>query len=247
MGEDRVSDFIKEEDLRKHFVKVFDERTILAVHKLAKRGFIDHLEYLVSEGKEASVFRAVDKNGNFVAVKIYKIETSNFRKMQDYLTGDPRFGGISNDKRSVVFAWTKKEYKNLEIATKAKLDVPLPIASFENCLVMEYIGENGDAAKKMKDNRPENVEKAYETLVNFIAVLYKANLVHSDLSEYNILNDKGRVVVIDIGQAVSRNHPKAKEFFERDLENVAKYFRRLGMKKSYEEIYADVKGKLGGK
>ena len=49
--------------------------------------------------------------------------------------------------------------------------------------------------------------------------------------------------MIDVGQAVLTTHPKAEEFFERDLKNVAKYFSKKGLKKSMEEVKADVKAK----
>ncbi len=242
MNEERICDYIREENLKNHFLKVFDERTILAVHKLAKRGFFKELEFLISEGKEAVVFRARDENDNYVAVKVYKIETSTFRKMQDYLHGDPRFKGITNNKRAIVYAWTKKEYRNLEIAAKAGLSVPLPIGFFENCLVMEFIG-NGTAAKKLKEDKPKDAEKAYKEVIDFIAGLYTQGLVHADLSEYNILNDKTKIVIIDVGQAVSRAHPEAKKFFERDITNLSRYFTKIGLKKSYEEVLSDVKAR----
>ncbi|MCX8158217.1 MAG: serine protein kinase RIO [Candidatus Diapherotrites archaeon] len=244
MVEERLEKLIKEENLRKHFVKVFDEDTILAVHKLAQRGYFNHLEFVISEGKEAVVFRAVDNKGNYFAVKIYKIETSNFKKMYDYLIYDPRFQGISNDKKSVIFAWTKKEYKNLEIAIKANLKVPLPIAYFENCLVMEFIGKDGVFAKTIKEDKPKDPKNAYKQIIKFIAKLYENKLVHSDLSEYNILNHNEDMVVIDMGQAVSTYHPLAKEFFQRDLNNIVKFFSKLGVNKSYEEALQEIKEEI---
>jgi len=240
MDKERICNYIKEENLKNHFVKVFDERTILAVHKLAKKGFFKELEFMISEGKEAVVFRARNEENDYVAVKVYKIETSGFRKMQDYLHGDPRFTGITNNKRAIVYAWTKKEYRNLEVAANAGLNVPLPIGFYENCLVMEFIGKE-IASKKLKEDKPEDAEKAYSEVVDFIAGFYKQGLVHADLSEYNILNDRTRIVVIDIGQAVSRAHPEAKKFFERDITNLSRYFTKIGLKKSYEELLEDVK------
>jgi len=248
IAEEKLKDYIKEESLKNHFVKVFDENTILAVHKLAKRGFFKELEFLISEGKEAVVFRAVTNSGTFVAVKVYKIETSGFRRMQDYLEGDLRFKKVGSDKRSIVFAWTKKEYKNLEIAVKANLNVPFPIAFYENCLVMEFIGkkgkEKGEYSQRLKENPPKDPEKAYQELIKFIAGLYEQGLVHADLSEYNILNNEETMVVIDLGQAVTKSHSKAEEFFNRDIKNLSKYFAKLGVNKSEKQIKEEVKKEL---
>ena len=63
------------------------------------------------------------------------------------------------------------------------------------------------------------------------------------LSEYNILVDNGDFVLIDVGQAVLLSHPNAKEFFDRDIRNISKYFGKIGFKKTYDEVYADIKEK----
>jgi RIO kinase 1 len=55
----------------------------------------------------------------------------------------------------------------------------------------------------------------------------KAKLVHADLSEYNLLFWDGKVVVIDVGQSVPVDHPRAAEWFKRDLGNIAHFFHRL--------------------
>lgn len=249
--DERLNEYIKEESLKDHFSKVFDERTVLAVHWLAKRGYLDKLESVVSEGKEAVVFRGTDKNNRLVAVKIYKIETSSFRKMQDYLDGDQRFRGIAKNKKDVVYAWTKKEFKNLEIAANAGLSVPLPFAYRENCLVMEFIGKEKNCkiveVGQLRDNPPKDAEDAYWQVVSFIAGLYNAGLVHADLSEYNILNKDEKLVVIDIGQGVPKSHPMAEKFFERDLENLSRYFTKQGLSKSAAEMRIDVKKAAGTK
>ena len=71
--------------------------------------------------------------------------------------------------------------------------------------------------------------------------MFKAELIHADFSEYNLLNRNRELVLIDAGQAVLTTHPEAEAFFERDLRNVANYFSKKGLKKSMEEVKADVK------
>lgn len=240
--EETLRNYIKDEKLTKVFEKVFDENTILTVHKLATKGLFNVLEYVVSTGKEAHVFRAKDVNGNYRAVKIYKITTSNFKNMNSYLQGDIRFKKIRNEKRDIVFAWTRKEHNNLERANKAGVKVPLPIGFFENVLVMEFIGNDGEACRTLRETGCKDYGKLYKTIVDSIAKLVVgADLIHSDLSEYNILMRNDEPVIIDVGQAVLTSHPKAKGFFDRDIWNVASYFSKAGLKKSYEEVYADVK------
>ncbi|MBU0662206.1 MAG: serine protein kinase RIO [Candidatus Diapherotrites archaeon] len=240
-----LSSYIKEEDARRIFAQVFDARAIQAIHKLAMRGLFETLEFVISTGKEAHVFRAVDKAGNFRAVKIYKIETSDFKHMEKYVFGDERFADVKRAKRDLVYAWTKKEYKNLERARKADVRVPMPISFLDNVLVMEFIGdEKGEAAPTLKEKgrKVENVEKLHETVVDWFAKLYaKAEMVHADFSEYNILINDKELVLIDCGQGVLLNHPNAKEFFERDVRNMAHYLQKLKVETDYDALYAEIK------
>ena len=67
----------------------------------------------------------------------------------------------------------------------------------------------------------------------------KATLVHGDLSEYNILIDPNNMdpIIIDMGQSVTLEHPRADQFLRRDIENIIRYFRRYNIKVPSEEIY----------
>ena len=237
--------FVPKEEQRKTFAKVFDKGTINTLHKLSTKGYFDVLEFVVSTGKEAHVFRAVDSAGNHRAVKVYKIDTSNFNNMHAYLLGDRRFSKVKRKKRDIVFAWTKKEFRNLLLINEAGIACPMPVAFMNNVLVMEFIEvSEGDAAPSLKEVPPEDVEAAYSTCVDFLAkLLYKAELIHGDFSEYNILNRNNELVLIDAGQAVLTTHPEAENFFERDAANTAKYFSKLGLKKTTEEVKEDVKSK----
>ncbi len=234
---------IRHETDRKIFQHVFDAKTFSAIQTLANKGSFDVLEHIISTGKEAHVFAASDGAGNQRAVKIFKKETTDFKKMIDYIKGDPRFRDLRKDRNSVVLAWAKKEFKNLRMADEAGASVPLPIAMKENVIVMEFIGENGKASLPLKEARPSAAELAdyREQAIEFLARLYLAGLVHADLSEYNTLLRGKKLVVIDFAQALLLSHPKAKEFFERDVRNMANYFSKNGLETTFEGLYALVK------
>ncbi len=219
-----------DENEHRTFAKVFDYSTIHTVHSMAKQGHFDVLEFLISVGKEAHVFRAHDQNGEFRAVKIYKTDTSEFHHMTKYIEGDIRFGKMKKDKHQLVYTWTKKEFKNLELAARAGVRSPLPIAFKNNVLVMEFIGdENGNPSPPLQKKPAQNANAFFEEVLVQTARLYQAGLVHADLSEYNILNQNEKPVLIDVGQSVLLSHPSAAEFFERDIEHVVNYFRRKGV------------------
>jgi RIO kinase 1 len=209
-------------------------------------GWISAFGGPISTGKEANVYtalgdeRAAEALGEEtpeVAVKVYRINASDFRDMRDYLTGDPRFEGIGGKKSQVVLAWVRKEYANLKRAEKAGVRVPNPLAVERNVLVMEYIGtDEGGRAKRLAEVTVENPETAYHVVREYIRRLYTAGLVHGDLSEYNIVVEDGELVVIDLGQAVTVHHPNSRNFLERDCENVAAFFSRQGFDVTGDEL-----------
>jgi RIO kinase 1 len=225
--------------------EVFDRSTLMVVYELMNKGTIDEIHGVVRAGKESRVYWAKDKDGKELAVKIYLVISSEFRKgLVKYIEGDPRFKGVKHDTRSLIFAWAQKEFKNLELAGRARVRVPMPIAVKNNVLVMEFIGENGTCAPSLKERAPRSPERIYETLLTYMERLYrKAELVHGDLSEYNIMIWKGKAVLFDMSQAVPLVHPMADDLLHRDLTNLNKYFSRLGVKvPSVDECYRRVTG-----
>ena len=229
---------IKDADQLKVEGAVFDEATLAAIYKLVQDGHIEAFGGPVSTGKEASVFEALGGEGVDVAVKIYRIQASDFRRMREYLEGDPRFEGIGSDKSEVVIAWTRKEFANLKRAREAGVRVPEPIAVQRNVLVMEFLGVVGDRAKRLAEVHVENPQTAYEVVAEYARRLYRAGLVHGDLSEYNVVvTPEGELCVIDLGQAVTVHHPNAGEFLRRDCRNVANFFSRQGLDVTGDDLF----------
>ncbi|WP_136717699.1 serine/threonine-protein kinase Rio1 [Halorientalis salina] len=250
-------DRIKDADQFKVEASVFDDATFAALYKLVQDGYIEAFGGPISTGKEANVYSALgggrggeDSAGNRpetgegrqVAVKVYRINASDFRDMRDYLDGDPRFDGIGSKKSEVVKAWVRKEYANLERARKAGVRVPEPIAVERNVLVMELLGIKESRAKRLGEVHIENPETAYEVIREYMRRLYDAGLVHGDLSEYNVILHGEELVVIDLGQAVTVHHPNSREFLERDCHNVAAFFRRQGLEVTDDDLLDYVTG-----
>ncbi|WP_255195015.1 serine/threonine-protein kinase Rio1 [Halorarius litoreus] len=230
---------IKDADQFKVEDSVFDEATLAALYKLVQDGYIDAFGGPLSTGKEANVYLALGPEGD-VAVKLYRINASDFRAMRDYLDGDPRFEGIGSDKKKVVVAWTKKEFANLKRAQEAGVRVPNPIAVQRNALVMEFVGRDGERAKRLNEVDVENPQTAYEVVREYMRRLHRAGLVHGDLSEYNIVVHDSELCLLDLGQAVTIHHPNSREFLERDCLNVANFFTRQGYEVDPDELLAFV-------
>lgn len=228
---------IKDADQFKVEASVFDDATYAALYKLVQDGYVNALGGPISTGKEANVYEAIADDDEPIAIKVYRITASDFRDMADYLTGDPRFQGIRNDKLGVVLAWVSKEYANLQRALRAGVRVPTPIAVERNVLVMEYIHTDGERAKRLSEVRVENPETAYGVVEEYMRRLYAAGLVHGDLSEYNMVIENDQLYFLDMGQAVTVHHPNADEFLQRDCANVTAFFRRQGFEVSEDVCY----------
>ncbi|MEM4429958.1 MAG: serine protein kinase RIO [Thermofilaceae archaeon] len=214
--------------------EVFDYRTLMALYKLLNDGVIKRVYGAVAAGKEARIYWAQGSQDEDLALKIYLVTASEFRRGRlAYIEGDPRFRRLRGDVRKIVEAWCSKEYRNLIRAWEAGVRVPRPIARNGNILVMEFIGDpeaRGRPAPLLKDVELDDPAPAFETLKQYIIVLYrKAKLVHADLSEYNVMVRGDELVLIDFGSAVDTRHPRALEFLERDIRNIFLYFARLGV------------------
>ncbi len=231
---------LKDSNDRKVVEGVLDLSTVKAIYHLQSRGVIGHLCGVVKEGKESTIVVADDKDGNKIIVKIFKIEASQFQKMQKYIVGDKRFVGIKLGRRSLIFEWCRKEFSNLKRARKAGVNVPEPIGFYRNVLVMEYIG-NGGLSPKLKDAQLENPLKVFSEIVRELRKLYcDAGLVHADLSEFNILVREGAVVIHDMGQSVEKSHQLAQEFLVRDVGNLCRYFEKLGVSRDKEKVLDEI-------
>jgi RIO kinase 1 len=238
---ERLGVRIKDVNQLKVRQEVFDEVTLLALYRLAHKGWITAVGGSISTGKEANVFFG-ERGEDDLAIKIYRIRTANFNAMSEYLIGDRRFSNIRRTRKDIVFTWTRKEFSNLKRAHDAGLPVPLPLVWDRNILIMEFLGEHERPYPQIRDVDLPNPGEVYHEIISFIRVLYqKAGLVHADLSEFNILFSD-RPLVIDMGQAVTLDHPRSRSFLVRDIANVNRYFTPLCPVRDEREVFAEVTG-----
>ena len=221
---------------------VFDEFTNRTLFKLITQGHFKGIESPISIGKESNVFSALTKDEERLMIKVYRLETCDFNKMYDYIKGDPRYLSLKKRKRNVIFAWVQREYRNLIKAREAGVNVPIPLTFSNNILVLEFIGRNDDIAPKLKDKIPKNKKKFFDKIVDNIKKLYKAGMVHADLSAFNILNFDETPVFIDMSQTTTLRHTRAEEYLKRDIKNVCSFFNKIGMNTDEKSVLKEVLG-----
>ena len=218
----------------------------------ADKVFTDVL-YRVKPGKEATVYclRAHPSTRlGLIAAKIYRPRM--FRAMRNdwiYRQGRNTLdeeGKTVRDRRSklamrkktrfgkhlITASWNLNEYQTLSTLHAAGADVPRPIAHGHNCILMEHIGDEQQAAPILQAVHldPGEARRVFDRLIENVTLFLKCDLIHADLSAYNVLYWDGHATIIDFPQAVDPwKNPSAFALFARDIERLCKYFSRLGV------------------
>lgn len=139
--------------------------------------------------------------------------------------------------------WPMQEWTMLRRAWEAGVPVPYPVERTEDGFLMTFIGDEEAAAPKLAQARlsPTELESAWEQMAEALRALTRAGLVHADLSGYNLLWWEGRLVVIDLPQAVEfTTNTDAFELLHRDVANVGEWFTRRGVEVDVEGLYAEL-------
>jgi RIO kinase 1 len=225
-------------------------------HFLAE-GLITDVVRIVKTGKEASVHLCRGNRSttgeDLVAVKLYHpLDRRDFRDESIYRDGEwieerriraalekkTRFG------RQVQGGlWVSREWETLRTLSEAGVPVPRPIASTDDAILMGYVGDLELAAPQLRSVRPDAVEARglFEQVLRAIERMLYVNVIHGDLSAYNLLLWDGRVTVIDLPQAIDpRKNRHAHALLERDVRRICEHFERLGVRSSPGRLAADL-------
>jgi RIO kinase 1 len=239
---ERTEDRRKEREQRKLLDEFFDHATLLSISRLVSQGLFESVDFPISTGKEGGVFRAT-RGDEFRAVKVYRIGNTTFRHLPEYALEALRRQTNVRNYGGLIVAWTRREHTVLGRLTDAGVRVPRPYGHLRNVLVMEFIQEDGAPAPRLKDAVIGDPDAVYRDLVEQIGRMVRvARLVHGDLSPYNTLYADGKVVLIDVAQALPTDHPQASALLERDLANYARFLSRLGVDVSTPDFVHAVGG-----
>ncbi len=124
-------------------------------------------------------------------------------------------------------SWLSNELSVMTRLHKAGAIVPKPFANGENVVLMEYLGSPGQAAPPLGSVTLDRREakRLFDLILENIKVMLANDVVHGDLSSYNILYWQGEARIIDFPQAVHPyKNPHAGTIFSRDVERVCDYF-----------------------
>ena len=139
--------------------------------------------------------------------------------------------------------WATAEFEALGTLWQMGIPVPYPVQLNDREMLMEFIGEDGVAAPRLATARPsaDLLPELFEQLRSVMVVLAERGWTHGDLSPYNVLLHRERLVVIDWPQIVDIiGNPRGFEFLERDVANMCHWFTTRGLEVEEGELLGDL-------
>ena len=215
-----------------------------------------HLKPL-KHGKEASVhlFRANPRttDEDLVALKLYHpLNRRDFRDETLYRDGEfikeRRIRAALDQKtkfgREVQGGlWVSREWETLR-TLHGRVPVPRPIECTDDAILMSYIGDEDVAAPRLHEYHHDDLyelEALWEQILRAIERMLYVDVVHGDLSSYNLLVWGGEIVVIDLPQAVDpKKNRHAQAFLERDIRRLGEFFEHRGLHLPWDTIASDL-------
>jgi len=194
----------------------------LAINALVKAGTLEALGKPLGVGKEADVYYALTPQTVQVAVKFHHLGRVSFRKTR-------RLRGYIAQRHHISWLYqsrlaAEKEFEALKQLHPHRITVPEPISQNRHAVVMGMI-EGAELAKYKEIPNPKKTLN--EILLNIRKAYAEANVIHADLSEFNIiLQPNGHILIIDWPQYVRKDHPNAEQLLERDVQNIVHFFKR---------------------
>ena len=231
----------------------FEEAWLLdSLVDIADHQWISDVLRKVKGGKEASVYlcrsgSAIDEP--LVAAKVYRPRMlRNLKNDSQYRTGREDLdesgnvivddGALHAMKKRTAYgeelrhqSWIAYEFQTLETIHAAGADVPRPYAMEKNAILMEYIGDLGNAAPALNAVTldPDEATSLFERVIHNIDLLLSKQRIHGDLSAYNILYWQGEITLIDFPQVVPPDsNPASWSIFLRDVTRICQYFASQG-------------------
>lgn len=231
--------------------------------------FDDVLRLIKGGGKEASVYQCLGNETTqtpYIAAKVYR--PRKFRQLRnDSLYREGRLhlddeGHEIHDGRALHAirkrtgfgmallhtSWIEHEFQTLQRLHAAGVNVPKPYVSGNNAILMEYIGWEDLPAPTLNSVNLDNAERQrlFDQALHNVEGMLSQEVVHGDLSAFNILYFQGELVLIDFPQAVKPHQNRnAYQIFRRDIFRLCEYFQAQGVSCNPHSLAADLWQKHG--
>jgi len=207
---------------------------------LVHNGLIDEVVSQLMSGKEADVY-VVSSMGKLLCAKVYKDAVNrSFSRQAQYQEGrkvrnSRQARAISKNSKygrsEQEGAWQSAEVDALRCLAAAGVRVPQVVSYVGGIVLMELVlDNNGNPAPRLNDITlsGELAREYHRLMIGQIVLMLCSDLVHGDLSEYNVLVGSGGPVIIDLPQAIdAAGNNNAEAMLARDIANITAYFGRF--------------------
>jgi len=184
-------------------------------------GLIEKVLLPLKQGKEASVHlcRANPRTTGeeLAALKIYHpLDRRDFRDEGLYRDGEfikERRVRVALERKTAFgrqvqgSIWVSREWETLKKLWAVDAPVPRPIEGTDDAILMTYIGDVGVPAPRLQEYEHEDrdeLEAIWDQLYRAIQHLLYRDVVHGDLSAYNVLVWDGELTLIDFRRPSTR-------------------------------------------
>lgn len=228
-------------------------KTPKRIQPLIDEGLVDTVICELMSGKEATVY-VVRCGEEICCAKVYKESNQhNFHQNTNYTEGrrikngrytraikrGSRFGRSTQEK-----AWQSTEVDMLHRLAAAGVHVPQPYSFFEGVLLMELISnDRGDIAPRLNDLQmtAKQAKSYHRILIRQVVLMLCAEVVHGDLSQFNILAGSQGLVIIDLPQAVeAAGNSNARQMIKRDVDNLTTYLSRFAPELAHTDYGSEI-------
>lgn len=226
--------------------------------------WFDDVLRMIKGGKEASVYLCKanpSAETKLLAAKVYRPRAlRNLRKDHIYREGRNQLDHngliIYKDRQARAMkkrtdygqelmhtSWIEHEFRTMKILHKAGCDIPTPLASAHNAILMDFVGSEQMGAPTLNEISLDQNEAQtlFERVIHNLELMLAHQRVHGDFSAYNILYWEGEITLIDFPQAINPNkNPNAFPIFQRDVVRICEYFQSQGLKTNPENLAGDL-------
>ena len=228
----------------------------LGTLRAGKEAQVDVVERIGADGstcvlaRKRYLPRTVTSKGTLEAMGVQRASTFHndveyregrqFRKSRDRRAVEAM---TTYGKRLLQDRWTGHEHDVMQRLWHAGVSVPYPVSFADDLFFLEYIGGPDGAAPQLARARLDRrqLADAWDQLVEALHGMTVEGIVHADLSAFNLLWWDGRLVVIDLPQAVDlAANPQGLDFLHRDVLNVSNWFQRHGVDVDAEDLFGEL-------
>ncbi|MCZ7577479.1 MAG: hypothetical protein M5U18_10740 [Dehalococcoidia bacterium] len=194
-----------------------DAADMRAIQEFLDEAMITEVLNVVKSGKEATVYRCRAHPSLGVPYAAAKCYHSAFHRsfQRGAIYEEGRVIGNGQVERAIrgrtefgreaqLALWVDHEFEVLSTLHYAGADVPEPFACTDTAILMELLGDDSAAANQLQfaPVSPGEADDLLDRILWNVELFMRENVVHADLSAFNILYVEEKLTIIDFPQAV---------------------------------------------